>query len=264
MLLDDDIVKFSLNDELYTLQLTDNVDMKLKVKKGKNTYYIATKEELINNLTSSQEYNEDNEIKVYYYIDDELIQLGVKENVTELQVDIISFTTANFVASSNVKTFNLGSYIKESNIKKLISEIEYNKTTESNFVIEDALVLDNIMRPSLDSNLVSVERERFVYEYDTAFDFTSNNVIFNEYGSVKLKPHHSEYDCVSLYYNNTDDFTVSEELDIVASSKLSLKSSNSTIERENYTFDDVTNYILDGTTQINNTDIVGIEPEPTT
>ena len=264
MLLNDDIVKFSLNDELYTLQLTDNVDMKLKVKKNKNTYYIATKEELINNLTSSQEYNEDNEIKVYYYIDDELIQLGVKENVTELQVDIISFTTDNFTITNNIKTFNLGSYIKESNIKKAVTEIKYNQENESNFIIKDALVTDNSIKPSLDGNLVSVERERFVYEYDTAFDFTSNNVIFNEYGSVKLKPHHSEYDCVSLYYNNTDDFTVSEELDIVASSKLSLKSSNSTIERENYTFDDVTNYILDGTTQINNTDIVGIEPEPTT
>lgn len=262
MLLDDDIVKFSLNDELYTLQLTDNVDMKLKVKKGKNTYYIATKEELINNLTSSQEYNEDNEIKIYCYIDDELVQLGVKENIVNLQIDTISFTTDNFTITNNIKTFNLGSYIKESNIKKAVTEIKYNQENESNFIIKDALVTDNSIKPSLDGNLVSVERELLVYEYDTAFDFTSNDVLFNEYGSVKLKPHQSEYDYVSLYYNNTNDFIISDELDIVANDKLSLKSFSSTMEREDYTFEDVTNYTLDGTSQFG-TDFIGIEPEPT-
>ena len=259
MLLDDDIVKFSLNDELYTLQLTDNSEMKLKVKKGKTIYYIATKEELINNLTSTQMYNEDNEIKIYSYINDELVQLGVKENVTELQVDTISFTTANFTMSSKVRTFDLGSYIDTSNLSRSLIEIEYNKTTESNFAIENALVTENSIKPNTDGNLVLVEREVINYNSDTAFDFTSNDVLFNDYGSVRIKAYESEYDYVSLYYNNTDDFTVNNELDAVVDS-LSLKSSKSTIERKIYTFEDVTNYTLDGTTQYGS-ESVGIEPE---
>lgn len=259
MLLDNNIVKFSLNDELYTLQLTDNSEMKLKVKKGKTIYYIATKEELINNLTSTQLYNEDNEIKIYCYINDELVQLGVKENVTELQVDTISFTSTNFTMSNKVRTFDLGSYIDTSNLSRALTEIEYNKTTKNNFVIEDALVTDNSIKPNIDGNFVLIEREVINYNSDTAFDFTSNDVLFNDYGSVRIKAYESEYDYVSLYYNNTDDFTISNELDVVVDS-LSLKQSKSTVEREIYAFEDISNYALDGTSQFGS-ESAGIEPE---
>lgn len=263
MLLDDDIVKFSLNDELYTLQLTDNPEMKLKIKNGKNTYYIATKEELINNLTSTQQYNDANEIIVYYCMNDELIQLGVKENIINLQVDTISFTTTSFTITDKVKTTKIGSYIETANIEKKLTEIKYNKNTETNFVTTNAIATDETIKPCSTGIYVSIERDVINYNTNTAFNFTSNNVLFNDYSGVTIKNSASEYDYVSLYYNNVDDFTIDGNI-IVGTNNLVLENSESSIEREIYTFEDVTNYTLTDVVQYGiNTGLIAIEPKAT-
>lgn len=78
-LLNEQFVKFKANDKIYTLQLTDNSNMECSVVVDGKRYYVATKEEVLNNLAPNQKYTDT--VEIYYKANEKLIQLGVQENI---------------------------------------------------------------------------------------------------------------------------------------------------------------------------------------
>lgn len=93
-LLNEQFVKFKANDKIYTLQLTDNFNMECSVVVDGKRYYVATKEEVINNLSPNQTYTDN--VEIYYKANDTLVQLGVQENIY----------TPNIVSTTIQYTYN--------------------------------------------------------------------------------------------------------------------------------------------------------------
>ena len=140
MLLDNDSIKFKLNNTLYTVQLTDNSDMKLSVKLDDKIYYIADVNEVINNLKELQRY--DDKVSLYYKYNDELIKIGIRECIMverEMTENIIyNVETSNNFICNNILAFKDGICIEridDIHLEDNLTHIEYNSTSIPNFTI---------------------------------------------------------------------------------------------------------------------------------
>lgn len=288
MLLDDDFVKFSLNDKLYTLQLTDNPEMKLKIKKGRNTYYVATKDEMIAGLTSTQEYIEI--VKIFYYIDGELIQLGVKENISELKVETIDYTIDDFVITDKIKVSKVGSFIRENNIGLNVFILDYNKYCLDDFSTEYIEPKESGMAPSVTDKIVSIERDiinindstmfnlenisidryggkisasvtadviRTIIDYNTVDNFGINNTMVFNKQYIGIYNNLTTVERSIINYNNLDNFT-GIEVSIVNSQYTGIQEYTQTIERITMNYNGTDNYTLSDAIMYGS-DSIGIE-----
>lgn len=269
-LLSSNKVKFMLEGKLYTLQLTDNTKMQLKVKIGGNIYYVATKEEILDNLTTTQVYDYDNEIKVYYYVDGNVIQLGVKENIQTAECDTILYNEDNdFEMSSKVAGHKKALFVGFDEITKKHTVIKYSDnhihkfSSENVFPDNDCIKLEetraesnygsilfnkytndnfkysgNVSFLEGKAELLGVETEPSYKKilYNNGTEFNTENVSFSNSGFATIKVIGSTKQYVKTMYNNLDDFST-KDVGVVFN-RLQLKP---IVTEHNYKFLDLAN-----------------------
>ena len=153
-------VHVMINDRIYTLLQKDE-DSKIKFKHNDNIINIATKDDVIENMNHI-DYKD--EIKIYYYLYEQYIQLAVYEDIIEYKCHEISFTN---IDHDNLQLDNNFSTIKQLNVRHIISDIEF----DNNNIGDSNTDSENI---TLKTDNTSIERHIIDYSNDTELVSSDN------------------------------------------------------------------------------------------
>ena len=123
-------IHIMLNDKIYTLLQKDE-DSKIKFKYNDNIINIATKDDVIENMNHI-DYKD--EIKIYYYLYEQYIQLAIYEDIIEYKCQEISF---NNIEYDNIQHDDNFTTIKQLNVRHIIKNIDFSINNETNNINTD-------------------------------------------------------------------------------------------------------------------------------
>lgn len=153
-------VHVMINDRIYTLLQKDE-DSKIKFIYNDNIINIVTKDELVENMTHV-DYKD--QVKIYYYLYEQYIQLAVYEDIIEYKCHEVSFTN---IVHDNLQLDNNFSTIKQLNVRHIISDIEF----DNNNIGDSNTDSENI---TLKTDNTSIERHIIDYSNDTELVSSDN------------------------------------------------------------------------------------------
>lgn len=153
-------IHIMLNDKIYTLLQKDE-DSKIKFKYNNNIINIATKDDVIENMNHI---NYKDEIKIYYYLYEQYIQLAVYEDIIEYKCHEISF---NNIEHDNIQHDDNFTTIKQLNVRHIIKNIDFSINNETNNINTDGGI-------KLKTNDTSIEQHIIDYCNDTELVQSSN------------------------------------------------------------------------------------------
>ena len=153
-------IHIMLNDKIYTLLQKDE-DSKIKFKHNDNIINIATKDDVIENMNHI-DYKD--EIKIYYYLYEQYIQLAIYEDIIEYKCHEISFNNIEYDNIQHDDNFNT---IKQLNVRHIIKNIDFSINNETNNINTDGGI-------KLKTNDTSIERHIIDYSNDTELVSSSN------------------------------------------------------------------------------------------
>lgn len=138
-------IKFMKGGNIYTLLQKDE-DSVIKFHYNGNVINIVTKQEVLDNLPNLT-YNDT--AKIFYYLNGELIQLAVEEDIEYFNTyELIFNNNDSFVTSDNINRDNSFTTLSLFNIEKISDSINYNNSNIE-LKYDDTICISNASNISL-------------------------------------------------------------------------------------------------------------------